>query len=1296
MLNSQLAFFVRTFLVFLVCVLAPITSSQAALFNQTNTNINFNNITPESLPHPTVLDVEQDHHGYIWIATRNGAARYDGKSFQIYQYLASDPSSISNNWISDVHVDREGRVWLASAGDIHLYLPEVDGFKNFNVTETLQLQGDISYVAIAEAENGDLYFATTESGMLKLNVDDASFSHITYHPNIKGLLSDNQLSDLTFDNNGNLIIGTTFSGINILTKNQEVIQLNVNSSPTIPANDINTLYVDNKNRVWAGTQSNGVFVITNNQITAHHNEQTGFCSNTVKDIIQTPAGHFWFATEKGLCELLPNTSVFIAHQNQATSKNSLIENITSSLFVDKGGVLWAGTQAGISTLNVSIPSFEQYNDHSDSIGLTSNMVTSFARYNDKLYIGTWEGGLNIIDIKSGDRGVLTTTSTNNLALAENKVMSLLKDSKNNLWIGTYQKGINIIPASSDTIEVVSSKAPSTPQLSDNAIVKMIELSTGEIAIATYGGGVNIVDYSKKSISVFNKRSTIPLLSDSIMDITEDVHGNLWIATLDSGIQVLNATRSKLHTFNVQAKDKGLLSNNIVSLLIDGDYIYAGTADAGIAQIKIDDLDIEFPTVTHITSEHGLASNFVYGMLADEYGFIWLAQSKGLSRVNPNDFSVKNFTTSHGLQSNDFNSGAHFKDAEGRMYFGGTNGFNSFMPNKVPINQYRPPLRITKFSQSNIVKPLHSLFRTDGVLELPYNKTIIDIEFAALDYTKPENNQYRYKMEGLTDTWVELGNNNHVSFSYLQDGFYTLKIQGSNSDGIWSDQEIELQIEVLPPLWRTWYAYLLYVVLISTAIALFIRQQNERLERQLAHERKLHRLAYYDSLTGLPNRQNFYDNLEKFLNLAKRGNYKAGVMFIDLDRFKRINDTLGHDFGDKVLQVVSTRLQESVRSCDFVSSNGAKLNDVNNELARLGGDEFTLFLSQLSSPEETAAITHRIIENVSQPITIDNYEVSVSPSIGIAIYPDNGETVGELMKHADIAMYQAKEDGRRTFKYYSDSLNDRALERLQLEEYMRGAVEAQQFELYYQPQVDLNSNKVTKAEALIRWHHPTLGFVSPAEFIPMAEESGLIIEIGDWILDTACQQAKQWQQQGLDNVRVSVNVSSVQFKQTALIEKIQRALDKAQLPAQLLEIELTESAIMSDLEENIIRLQKLKDMGVTIACDDFGTGYSSLSYLKKFPIDTLKIDRSFIIDVATNENDAAIVKAIMLLAQTMQLNVVAEGVEDIEQLKVLKEYQCELIQGYFFSKPLTNDDFVNFVKEEFYQDKFMWELELLGS
>lgn len=465
-------------------------------------------------------------------------------------------------------------------------------------------------------------------------------------------------------------------------------------------------------------------------------------------------------------------------------------------------------------------------------------------------------------------------------------------------------------------------------------------------------------------------------------------------------------------------------------------------------------------------------------------------------------------------------------------------------------------------------------------------------------------------------------------------------------------------------------------MVAHRIRYMLRSRDSVIDLKESEER-LRFLAYYDPLTGLPNRQHFGEQLELFLSLAKRGNYNIAVLFIDLDRFKRINDTLGHSFGDKLLQQVAKLLSDNLRQSDLVTRKME--NVVVSEIARFGGDEFTVFLSNVTSVEGTALVTQRLVDILSEPIKIEQYEVVVTPSIGISFYPNDGDTVDELLKNADAAMYSAKDSGRGCFQFYSDSLNAKALDRLKLEKLLREALKNNEFELYYQPQVELITNQIKSVEALIRWHHPKLGMVPPGEFIPVAEESGLIIDIGLWVLNRACSQAKEWCDQGLPPTRIAVNISSNHFKRTSFIADVGSILESTQLPPALLELEVTESVIMSDVKENIGRLLSLKNMGLTLSIDDFGTGYSSLNYLKRFPIDVLKIDRSFIIDIAEDENDEAIVAAILAMASKMNLKVVAEGVETLSQLKKLQATDCSLIQGYIFSKPLPAADCTELLK-----------------
>ncbi|MEW6520511.1 MAG: EAL domain-containing protein [Thermodesulfobacteriota bacterium] len=434
------------------------------------------------------------------------------------------------------------------------------------------------------------------------------------------------------------------------------------------------------------------------------------------------------------------------------------------------------------------------------------------------------------------------------------------------------------------------------------------------------------------------------------------------------------------------------------------------------------------------------------------------------------------------------------------------------------------------------------------------------------------------------------------------------------------------------------------------------------------EEKIRLLAYYDGLTGLPNRQLFLQLFQQALSAARREGGKVALLYLDLDRFKRINDTMGHSAGDTLLQEIANCLGESIRSSDIVAKACLPCKP-GVTLSRLGGDEFTILLTRLAAEEHAGRVAQRILDLLSQPIRIAGQEVYISGSIGITLYPGDGEDVDMLLRNADVAMYHAKEIGRNTFQFFSAQMNQRAMEKLSIETDLKKAVERKELLLYYQPQVDLQTGRLAGVEALVRWLHPRLGMVPPSLFIPIAEETGLIVEVGEWVLQEACRQAVLWQRAGLVPVRMGVNISSLQFKQQGLAALVDQVLQQTGLAAGCLELELTESAIMQNVSQVNQTLIELKELGVNLSVDDFGTGYSSMSYLKRFPLDTLKIDRGFVMDITTDANDAAIIKAIIALSKSLGLKTIAEGVETAEQLAFLQKQGCDVIQGFFISMPL---------------------------
>ncbi len=445
------------------------------------------------------------------------------------------------------------------------------------------------------------------------------------------------------------------------------------------------------------------------------------------------------------------------------------------------------------------------------------------------------------------------------------------------------------------------------------------------------------------------------------------------------------------------------------------------------------------------------------------------------------------------------------------------------------------------------------------------------------------------------------------------------------------------------------------------------------------EEQIRYLAFFDGLTGLANREMFSDQLEKALAAGKRKRRKMAVLFLDLDRFKRINDTLGHQVGDLLLKNIADRINQCVRDNDSVARMGH--DESGNCVSRLGGDEFTVLLTEVSQPEDAAKVARRIIEALPKPLNLEGHEVCVTTSVGISLFPGDGEDAATLLKNADAAMYDAKAKGRNSYQFYSESLNAIASERFRLERDLRKGLERGEFLLHYQPQLDLATGRVIGAEPLIRWKHPERGMVMPGDFIPVAEDSGLIIPITEWVLRTACEQNKAWRDAGMPSIRLAVNLSGYQFVQQNVGEMVADALRISNLDPDGLEVEITEGILMENKEDASSILQDLKDMGVTVAIDDFGTGYSSLGYLKTFPIDILKIDRSFVGDISSGKNDAAIVKAIIALAHSLDLRVIAEGVETVEQMDFLRGLNCDQAQGYYLCRPLPAEDFFDYVKAE---------------
>ena len=434
-----------------------------------------------------------------------------------------------------------------------------------------------------------------------------------------------------------------------------------------------------------------------------------------------------------------------------------------------------------------------------------------------------------------------------------------------------------------------------------------------------------------------------------------------------------------------------------------------------------------------------------------------------------------------------------------------------------------------------------------------------------------------------------------------------------------------------------------------------------------HHSQIAYMTFHDPLTGLANRSLFYDRMEKSLSRAKRNSANLALMLIDIDRFKNINDSLGQEAGDLYLKQVANILKNVLRDTDTI--------------ARLSADEFVVVLENIVDALSIENVANKLLENLSQPVTIQGNEITCTASIGISLFPKDGQTTDKLLRSADLAMYRAKSGGKNRLQFYLKAMTDTAMNYLLLENELRKAIDKDHLVLHYQPQIDLSTNRIVGVEALVRWNHPTRGLISPMEFIPLAEETGLIEPIGEWVLYQACESFSRWRKQGLDLGRIAVNLSARQFRQEYFEKLLENILNKTGLAAEYLELEITETSVMENAGATVNLLHELNSMGLSLAIDDFGTGYSSLSYLKKFPIHKLKVDRSFIKDIDHDDSDAAITKSIIDLGHNMSLQVIAEGVERESQTKWLIEKGCDQVQGFFYSKPLREAELMRLIYDE---------------
>jgi len=828
-------------------MLVTVPCHAQAFYDNESSVLNFLNLGEEqNLSHPVVYDIEQDTQGFIWIATQGGLIRFDGKNLNLFSYSPTDSSSISSNWIWDIHLDSEGRLWVASEAGFHLYLPEQNGFRNFQKKgENSSIRGD-KYRVIAEAPNGEVWFGSQDSGITIFSPKTNQLRSLVAVPEVAGTLSSNMIRDIHFDLQGHVWVATAGGGINFKANGDNDFQnFTTKTNLAIPSDDIRTLYSDTQGALWVGTNDKGAFVfdrqqgVQNNFFTPE--QFVASCSQIVRDIHQDSKGVIRLATDNGLCQWDVENKTFTKYQHDQANLSSLISNNVNGIFQDVGGVVWVSTYEGISRWNAKIRPFRHISKaFKDSAALTSDVISAFATSQDgTLYVGTWGGGVNVFNPATGQISAIRHDPLRMDGLQDDRIMSLHVDVNDTLWIGTFKGGLQRKLAGSEKFDVWQ-HAPDDPNsLSLNSVSSLLMLSNGALAIGTYGSGLNLLDSAGKLQSLEVRSDSIHHLPKGRVTSLFEADGSLWIGTHGGGVSKYSLTTGTFVHFNKSNSEYGDIgTDNVFSVLATDQAVWLATQDVGVVKLTPSSTEDNHYTVTHYNIANGLNSDFAYGVLKDEFGFIWVSHSRGLSRINPSNDEIYNFNLTHGLQGLDFNSGSYHMGQDGRLFFGGANGFNTFLANQVPINDYIPPVKLTRFKLQNRNIPIYQAFRTDGAIELKFDETFVDFEFASLDYTKPDHNYYAYKVEGLNDNWINLENNNHVALSSLPDGRYTLRIRASNSDKVWGDKQLVIPIKVFPPLWRSSGALAIYASILLVLSWLLYRNRRAKVLKQQKYREHL--------------------------------------------------------------------------------------------------------------------------------------------------------------------------------------------------------------------------------------------------------------------------------------------------------------------------------------------------------------------------------------------------------------------------------------------------------------------------
>lgn len=830
--------------------------------------------TQHGISQKTVQAIFQDSHGFLWFGTQEGLNKYDGQKITIYRNRPSDISSISNDVIRDIKEDRNGDIWVATSGGLNRYISEKNTFERVELQDRNNKNIQRLNSLFVDSQ-GALWVGSDGNGIFKGIIEK---SKVTFEqPKALSSIESDDIRIIFEDSRARLWIGTDGSGVVVLNKSDNSLSKfqNEPSSPkSLSHNRIRSITEDYKGRIWIGTRGGGAnkfeeLTKSFERYSSSNQDSNSLSHNRVYQIFEDSRQKLWFATDGGLSIYKENTNSFIRIQNIPSMHSSLSHNRVSSIFQDKSGLLWFGTLSGVNKWNPFSATFVNYRHLPElESGLSFNHIHGLAENSrGNILIATFGGGLNVYDPKTNYFGVMNTENSD---ILDNYIITIKVDSKNNIWVGTLSQGVQVLNAELDKVGEYRNEKDRQNSLSDNGVTSILEDREGEFWISTYRKGLNRLNSDSNEFKHYRlDKNKSGLVSENIYQVVEDDEGYIWLATDGGGISRLNKNTDEIISFTHNENDPKSISGNAAwSIYQDSKgRFWIGTQGNGLNRWEPEDRRLGVNNFIHYNLENGLNSSTVNGVVEDENGFIWISTVKGVSRLNPDTNVLIHFDLADEIHQNELNQGAILRSKDGRLYFGGLDGISAFYPQQVKLNSYIPPVVLTQVLSENrpllFDEPIHQLKE----VTFDHNDYLVSFDFASLDYSIPKKNQYQYKLEGFDNEWIKGGTLNRATFTNLPSGSYVLKVKGSNNDGVWSDESINLKVNVQPAPWLSWWAYSLYGIVFCIIIILMIRSQAKRLANQEMFQAQVSDKVFEKTELYLKNNNFLKEQLESIKNIA---------------------------------------------------------------------------------------------------------------------------------------------------------------------------------------------------------------------------------------------------------------------------------------------------------------------------------------------------------------------------------------------------------------------------------------------